>query len=117
MQIIPASWRVVGLDMDGDGVRDPQNIYDSAGAAMVYLCAGGRDLATAEGLRSAVLSYNKSPDATCSAVLAWKAVFDKADLTGSVPFVASLAVPMTSTPLSPTPTLRTRAGRSHHHRC
>ena len=51
MQIIPASWRVVGLDMDGDGVRDPQNVYDSAGAAMVYLCSGGRDLATAEGLR------------------------------------------------------------------
>jgi hypothetical protein len=98
MQIIPASWRVVGLDLDGDGVRDPQNVYDSAGAAMVYLCSGGRDLSTADGLRQAVLSYNKSP-AYLDAVLAWKAVFDKADLTGSVPFVASLAVPMTSTPL------------------
>ena len=76
MQIIPSSWRVVGLDMDGDGLRDPQNIYDAAGAAMVYLCAGGRDLSTADGLREAVLSYNDSP-AYLSAVLEWKAVFDE----------------------------------------
>jgi len=26
LQLIPASWRVVGLDMDGDGRRDPQNV-------------------------------------------------------------------------------------------
>ena len=65
MQIIPASWRVVGLDMDGDGVRDPQNIYDAAGAAMAYLCAGGRDLGTDEGLRTAILSYNKLRTPTC----------------------------------------------------
>ena len=108
MQIIPSSWRVVGLDMDGDGVRDPQNIYDSAGAAMVYLCAGGRDLSTAAGLKEAVLSYNRSAD-YLRAVLAWTSVFEKADLTGmgAVPFVASLAVPTTSTPLdvsSPVPT-------------
>ena len=100
MQIIPSSWRVVGLDMDGDGIRDPQNIYDSAGAAMVYLCAGGRDLSTAAGLKEAVLSYNRSAD-YLRAVLAWTSVFEKADLTGmgAVPFVASLAVPTTSTPL------------------
>ena len=108
MQIIPSSWRVVGLDMDGDGIRDPQNIYDSAGAAMVYLCAGGRDLSTAAGLKEAVLSYNRSAD-YLRAVLAWTSVFEKADLTGmgAVPFVASLAVPTTSTPLdvsSPVPT-------------
>ena len=79
MQIIPASWRVVGIDMDGDGVRDPQNVYDSAGAAMVYLCADGRDLSTAAGLKQAILSYNQS-DAYLRAVLAWKSVFDNADL-------------------------------------
>ena len=55
MQIIPSTWRVVGVDMDGDGVRDPQDVYDSAGAAMVYLCAG-RDLGTPTGLEQAILS-------------------------------------------------------------
>ena len=111
MQIIPSTWQVVGLDMDGDGVRDPQNIYDAAGAAMTYLCAGGRDLATSGGLRDAVLSYNDSVD-YLRAVLAWKAVFDQADLTGlgAVPFVAALAMP-SSTPLTlgPSPATRTPA--------
>ena len=104
MQIIPASWRVVGIDMDGDGVRDPQNVYDSAGAAMAYLCADGRDLSTAAGLKQAILSYNQS-DAYLQAVLSWKSVFDNADLEGigAVPFVAALAVPMT-TPQAPAST-------------
>jgi hypothetical protein len=99
MQIIPASWRVVGLDMDGDGVRDPQDIYDAAGAAMVYLCADGRDLSTADGLKSAILSYNDSAD-YLRTVLAWKSVFDDADLDGigAVPFVAALEVPATTVP-------------------
>lgn len=108
MQIIPSSWRVVGLDMDGDGLRDPQNIYDAAGAAMVYLCAGGRDLSTADGLREAVLSYNASP-AYLTAVLEWAAVFAKADLdgTGAVPFVAALEVPASGAPM-PEPPAETR---------
>jgi hypothetical protein len=81
MQLIPSSWRVVGVDMDRDGLRDPQDIYDAAGAAMVYLCAGGRDLATPAGVQAAVLAYNHSA-AYLSQVLAWKAVYDATDLTG-----------------------------------
>ncbi|MET0998695.1 MAG: lytic murein transglycosylase [Marmoricola sp.] len=80
-QFIPSSWRVAGVDMDADGVRDPQNIYDAAGAAMVYLCAGGRDLATAAGLRQGVLSYNHSAS-YLELVLAWKAVLENVDLNG-----------------------------------
>ncbi len=99
MQLIPASWRVVGVDMDGDGLRDPQDIDDAAGAAMVYLCAGGRDLATPAGLNEAVLSYNHSSD-YLRTVLAWKAVFDTADLSGvgSLPMFDASALP----PISPT---------------
>ncbi|MCW2821419.1 MAG: hypothetical protein JWR64_1214, partial [Marmoricola sp.] len=54
---------------------------DAAGAAMVYLCAGGRDLATPAGMQAAVLAYNHSA-AYLSQVLAWKAVYDTTDLTG-----------------------------------
>ncbi|MCW2806790.1 MAG: hypothetical protein JWQ93_745 [Marmoricola sp.] len=81
MQLIPSSWRVVGVDMDRDGLRDPQDIYDAAGAAMVYLCAGGRDLATPAGMQAAVLAYNHSA-VYLNRVLAWKAVYDTTDLTG-----------------------------------
>ncbi len=76
MQLLPATWRVVGVDMDGDGVRDPQDVYDAAGAAMVYLCGAGRDLGTSAGLRGAVFSYNHSV-AYLDAVLGWKAAFDR----------------------------------------
>ena len=81
MQLLPATWREVGLDADGDGVRDPQNVYDSAGAAMVYLCNGGRDLSTPDGLADAVWSYNHSR-AYVRQVLAWKTAYDAADITG-----------------------------------
>jgi hypothetical protein len=81
LQLLPASWRVAGMDADGDGRRDPQNVYDAAGAAMVYLCDGGRDLGTRKGLEEAVLAYNHSRD-YLRLVLAWKTVFDAADVTG-----------------------------------
>ncbi len=77
MQLLPATWRAVAVDMDGDGRRDPQDVYDAAGAAMLYLCADGRDLSTAEGLRAAVLAYNHSVR-YLALVLAWKASFDTA---------------------------------------
>ncbi|GAP56692.1 hypothetical protein AHiyo6_32570, partial [Arthrobacter sp. Hiyo6] len=48
MQFIPATWREVGRDGNGDGVADPLNIDDAALSAASYLCAGGRDLATAQ---------------------------------------------------------------------
>ncbi len=81
MQITPAAWRQVGVDLDGDGVRDPQDIYDAAGAAMGYLCAGGRDLASAADLREAVLAYNHS-GAFLASVLAWKTAFELRQLAG-----------------------------------
>ncbi|CAN5496804.1 hypothetical protein BH09ACT12_BH09ACT12_17760 [soil metagenome] len=60
LQFIPSTWAVVGVDGDGDGARDPQDIDDAALAAAVYLCSGQEDLATPQGLRSAVLRYNNS---------------------------------------------------------
>ncbi len=94
MQFVPASWRVVGLDLDEDGIRDPQDVFDAAGAAMVYLCASGRDLSTAKDLDAAVLAYNHSAK-YLHVVLAWKTVFDAADITGlqSQPEVGAWAMP------------------------
>lgn len=60
LQIIPSIWAVVGVDGDGDGSRDPQDVDDAALAAAVYLCAGDGDLARRAGLRAAVLGYNHS---------------------------------------------------------
>lgn len=60
MQFIPSTWAAWGQDADGDGRRDPNNVYDAALAAGRYLCAGNRDLRVAADLDRAVLSYNHS---------------------------------------------------------
>ncbi len=99
MQLLPASWRVAGMDTDGDGQRDPQNVYDAAGTAMVYLCDSGRDLGTRKGLEEAVLAYNHS-QAYLEHVLAWKTIFDTADVTGLGSVPTAWAVP---TIFAPTP--------------
>ncbi len=62
LQFIPSTWMKWRADGNNDGRADPDNIFDAALAAGRYLCAGGRDLASGEGWRSAVLSYNNSDD-------------------------------------------------------
>jgi len=60
MQFIPSTWSVVGVDADGDGRRDPQDIDDAALASAVYLCSGDEDLGTTAGQHAAVFRYNHS---------------------------------------------------------
>ncbi|MEU1212305.1 lytic transglycosylase domain-containing protein [Streptomyces sp. NPDC005791] len=62
MQFIPSTWATWGQDGNGDGRKDPNNIYDAALAAGRYLCAGPRDLTLATDLDRAVLSYNHSTE-------------------------------------------------------
>lgn len=61
MQFIPDSWNRHGMDGNGDGKRDPNNIDDAAMTAASYLCASGA-LGTAAGWERAILSYNNSLD-------------------------------------------------------
>ena len=98
MQLVPQVWRAAAVDMDGEGTRDPQNVFDAAGAAMVYLCAENRDLSTDRGVRHAVRAYNHWPGYV-RLVLAWKAVYDRmedqlVDLQGILGSVSPF--PMTS---------------------
>ena len=60
MQFLPASWKVVGRDGDGDGKVRVQDIDDAAAGAAVYLCAGKLNTSTAEGLRANIFRYNRS---------------------------------------------------------
>ncbi|MFF8502994.1 lytic transglycosylase domain-containing protein [Streptomyces anulatus] len=70
MQFIPSTWATWGADGNGDGRRDPNNIYDAALAAGRYLCAGSRDLTRRADLDRAILSYNRS-DTYLRTVLSW----------------------------------------------
>ncbi|MFD6095141.1 lytic transglycosylase domain-containing protein [Nocardiopsis flavescens] len=61
MQFIPGSWAIYGQDGDGNGEKDPHNIFDAAAAAVVHLCrSGGNDLTTDEKMRRAIRGYNNS---------------------------------------------------------
>jgi membrane-bound lytic murein transglycosylase B len=60
MQFIPSTWSVVGVDADGDGVRNPQDVDDAALGTAVYLCSGADDLGTDAGRQAAVYRYNHS---------------------------------------------------------
>ncbi|MCT2542434.1 lytic transglycosylase domain-containing protein [Streptomyces atratus] len=89
MQFIPSTWAHWGQDGNGDGRRDPNNIYDAALAAGHYLCAGPRDLSVKADLDRAILSYNHS-DTYLRTALSWlefyrKGIHPVADGKGTVP--------------------------------
>ncbi|MGV9254719.1 lytic transglycosylase domain-containing protein [Streptomyces sp. NPDC003697] len=70
MQFIPSTWAWAGRDGNGDGRKNPNNVYDAALAAGHYLCRNGWDLSTRADLEQAVLSYNMSQD-YLNLVLRW----------------------------------------------
>jgi membrane-bound lytic murein transglycosylase B len=59
MQVLPSAWRRYGLDGNGDGRVDPQNMYDAAATAAVMLCRYGA-LDTDAGLDQTFFHYNPS---------------------------------------------------------
>lgn len=60
MQFLPQSWRNWHTDANGDGVENPQNIYDATMAAAHYLCRAAGTLGTHDGWQAGVLAYNSS---------------------------------------------------------
>ncbi|WP_432179725.1 lytic transglycosylase domain-containing protein [Streptomyces sp. NBC_00063] len=76
MQFIPSTWEWSGRDGNGDGKKDPNNIYDAALAAGHYLCRGDRDLSQSGGLHAAILSYNHSQE-YLNTVLRWLEFYRK----------------------------------------
>jgi hypothetical protein len=80
MQFIPSSWRIWSVDGNGDGVANPNNIYDSTVATGLYLCAGGADLSDPAQLQAAIFGYNHSATYV-DVVLQWAHAY----LTGVVP--------------------------------
>ena len=73
-QFIPGTWRGYASDGNGDGVSNPNNIYDETLATARYLCSGGLDLSTVEGQRLAVRRYNNSTSYV-DTVMAWASAY------------------------------------------
>jgi membrane-bound lytic murein transglycosylase B len=60
MQFIPGTWRRYQADGNGDGVSNPNNVYDAAYGAGRYLCAAAGRMVDDASLTRAYLSYNHS---------------------------------------------------------
>ncbi|MGW2068413.1 lytic transglycosylase domain-containing protein [Streptomyces sp. NPDC001953] len=82
MQFIPSTWAWAGRDGNGDGVEDPNNVYDAALAAAHYLCRFDRDLGVQSDMNAAILGYNNSQD-YLDTVLSWYEYYLKG--THSIP--------------------------------
>jgi chitodextrinase len=105
MQFLPATWRTYGVDGNADGIKDPNNVYDSTLAAAQYLCAGGSNLAVEANLRAALYAYNPSASYV-DTVLLWIRAYQR---TGGIPVLPTPTTsfppptPSTSTPSTSTP--------------
>ena len=89
MQFIPSTWAWAGRDANGDGKKDPNNIYDAALAAGHYLCRFDWDLSDQRDLDRAILSYNNSRE-YLNLVMRWleyyrKGTHEVPDGTGTLP--------------------------------
>ena len=110
LQFIPSTWSSVGVDADGDAIRNPQDIDDAALAAAVYLCSGNDDLSTLDGQRSAIFRYNHSASYV---TLVLSIMSDYGSSLGSVATVGfPTTVPGIVTPPS-TPNPASPSGSSH----
>ncbi|MFB6837547.1 lytic transglycosylase domain-containing protein [Streptomyces sp. NPDC056361] len=111
MQFIPSTWATWGQDANSDGKKDPNNIYDAAQAAGLYLCANDRNLALKADLDRAILSYNRSTE-YLNLVMTWVTYYQRGthqvpDGTGVLPVDRSDGLTpgnLPTAPPSPNPT-------------
>jgi membrane-bound lytic murein transglycosylase B len=105
MQFLPSTWALYGADGNGDGVADPNNIFDAALGTGRYLCSGGLDLTDPTQARAAVYRYDHS-DAYATNVLDWSTGY----ATNTVPTNPTITDPtltgLTSSTPAPTPAAR-----------
>ncbi|WP_330250108.1 lytic murein transglycosylase [Nocardia sp. NBC_00565] len=70
MQFLPETWKHYAADGNGDGIADPQNLFDAALTAGKYLCDGGLNMRDLTQQTRAILRYNNSM-AYVANVMAW----------------------------------------------
>lgn len=102
MQFIPSTWSTWGADGNADSKRDPNNIYDAALGAGLYLCAGQRNLTDAGDLDKAILSYNRSREYV-NTVLGYMRQYQAGQGATPVPNPPSGNYPTPNPPVLPTP--------------
>lgn len=80
-QFLPTTWTAI-RDQMGVDLGDPQNIFDAAITAAVYLCGSGRNLSNPTQLSAAIFQYNHS-DSYVALVESWITTFTQEGGAGS----------------------------------
>ncbi len=93
MQFLPGTWARYAVDGDGDGVADPQNLFDAALASARYLCSGGLNLRDQSQVMEAILRYNNSTSYARN-VLGWAAAYATGTVPVDLPPLAGPAPPL-----------------------
>jgi membrane-bound lytic murein transglycosylase B len=93
MQFLPSTWAHYASDGDGDGVADPQNLYDSTLAAARYLCNGNLNLRDPSQTMRAILRYNNSVPYARN-VLGWAAAYTTGVVPVDLPPIAGAPPPL-----------------------
>jgi hypothetical protein len=107
MQFIPTTWRSLGRDGNGDGVADPNNLFDSAVSAAAYLCLSvDGSLADPALLRQAIYNYNHSWPYV-DAILSWARLYAGGVIAGVGAPTGTAAGPGTSGTSGPAATTAT----------
>lgn len=83
MQFIPGTWRGYAADGNGDGAKDPNNLYDAAVGAGRYMCRAAGSLGNDASLTRAYLAYNHS-DVYAARVLMLAREYQSLGLPGRV---------------------------------
>jgi len=114
MQFLPSTWIKLGRDGNGDGVADPNNIYDADLTAAVYLCraapTGG--LVDDDALKPAIFAYNHS-DQYVAEVLGWYHTYTADPTLQGILTPGSPTSTTTTAPTSPTAPTTTTAPTTH----
>jgi len=93
MQFLPSTWAHYASDGDGDGVADPQNLYDSTLAAARYLCSDKLNLRDPSQTMAAILRYNNSMPYARN-VLGWAAAYATGVVPVDLPPIAGAPPPL-----------------------
>ncbi|MGQ4601023.1 lytic murein transglycosylase [Nocardia sp. R6R-6] len=81
MQFLPQTWKHYAADGNGDGIADPQNLFDAALTTGRYLCDGGLNMRDPAQRTKAILRYNHSM-AYVANVMSWATSYS----TGAAPW-------------------------------
>ena len=103
MQFIPTTWALYDSDGNGDGQRDPQNIYDASLAAARYLCDAPGSMLTSSGEQRAYFAYNHDLTYSANVTRAGRGYHNQLDVSPESSSFASFARLPIPTPTTTVP--------------